>query len=311
MKRYRLAFVGTPKLAVPSLSVLVNDHRFEVVTVITQPDMPAGRLLILTPPPIKVFALAHELSVLQPQKISQINDQLRELQLDAIVVMAYSHIIPESILSLAKFGCINIHVSLLPKYRGASVLQAPIQNGDEESGVTIMIMDKTLDTGPILKIARTKLKPDETAETLGEKLSLLGAQILPDTLLDYFEGRIKPQSQNDAEASYVGRLSKEDGIIDWTKSAREIERFTRAMTPWPIAWTWISGKKIKILEVDQKILELNTYKPGKTFVYNSMLGVQCGRDSLIIRSLQLEGKTPMTSQEFIRGYKDFVGTKLG
>lgn len=311
MKPYRLAFAGTPKIAVPCLAALVADAHFEIVAVITQPDMPAGRNLELTPPPIKTFAVGHDLEVLQPQKISQIADQLRELELDAIVVVAYAQIIPQSILDLPKYGCVNVHGSLLPKYRGAAVLQAPILNNDEESGVTIMLMDKNLDTGPILKQRAFPISQNETAGTLGEKMAEAGAKLLPDTLIDYFQGRIKPQEQNNDLANYVGRLTKEDGLIDWTKPAKQVECFVRAMTPWPSAWTWVAGKKLKILEVDPNIIGLTMHKAGKTFIYNSTLAVQCGDGSLIIRRLQLEGKNPMSSEEFMRGYQDFIGTVLG
>lgn len=311
MARHRIIFIGTPAFAVPSLQALLNDQRFEVAAVVTQPDMPAGRSLELTPPPVKITAQNYSLPVFQPAKISQILDQLRELQPSAIVVVAYAQIIPESVLSLSKFGCVNVHASLLPKYRGASVIQAPIMNGDAESGVTIMLMDKTLDTGPLLRQVRYTLKEHENSATLAEALSKLGAESLPNALADYLEGRIAPQAQDNAQANYVGRLEKKDGIIDWQQPAASIERFTRAMFPWPSAWTWIDGKQLKILEVDPHTIALSTYKPGKTFVYNSSLAVQCGHDSLIIRRLQLEGKKAMTSEDFIRGYKDSVGKILG
>lgn len=311
MKKYRIIFVGTPTFSVPSLKSLIDDSRFEVVAVITQPDMPAGRSLTLTPPPIKILAQNYGLHIFQPPKISQINDQIRELEIDALVVVAYAQIIPESTLTLPTFGCVNVHGSLLPRYRGASVLQAPIINGDKVTGVTIMVMDKTLDTGPILKQAEYTIKLEETADSLALALSDLGAKTLPDALFNYLSGNIKPQPQNNDLANYVGRMEKKDGIIDWQSSATEIERFTRAMTSWPSAWTWIKGKQLKILEVDKAVIEINSQKPGKTFLYNSCLAVQCGTDSLLVRRLQLEGKKPMTSEEFIRGYKDFIGSVLG
>ena len=311
MKKYRIIFVGTPTFSVPSLKSLIDDSRFEVVAVITQPDMPAGRSLTLTPPPIKILAQNYGLHIFQPLKISQINDQIRELEIDALVVVAYAQIIPESTLALPTFGCVNVHGSLLPRYRGASVLQAPIINGDKVTGVTIMVMDKTLDTGPLLKQAEYTIKPEETADSLALALSDRGAKTLPDALFNYLSGNIKPQPQNNDLANYVGRMEKKDGIIDWQSSATEIERFTRAMTSWPSAWTWIKGKQLKILEVDKAVIEINSQKPGKTFLYNSCLAVQCGTDSLLVRRLQLEGKKPMTSEEFIRGYKDFIGSVLG
>ncbi len=311
MKKYRLAFVGTPKIALPSLTTLHNDQRFEIITVITQPDMPAGRNLELTPPPVKTLAETLGLSVFQPQKISQIIDQLREMQLDAMIVIAYAQIVPETILNLPKYGCINVHGSLLPKYRGAAVLQAPILNHDSETGVTIMLMDKTLDTGPILKQQAWPITDNETAGSLGEKMADIGAQILGDTLVDYFEGRIKPEAQNNELANYVGKLTKEDGLIDWTKPAKTLECFVRAMSPWPSAWTWLNGKKIKILAVDPHIISLNMHRPGKTFIYNSTLAIQCGTDALIIKQLQLEGKKAMAAEEFLKGYNDFIGKVLG
>lgn len=311
MKKHRIIFCGTPQFAVPSLKALLTDSRCEVVGVITQPDMPAGRNLTLTAPPVKALAQSYNIPIFQPLKISQIFDTLRDMQPDVIVVVAYAQIIPTSILELPSFGCINVHGSLLPRYRGASVLQAPIMNGDKETGVTIMKMDATLDTGPLLRQASYKIKPSETADSLGEKLSQLGAELLPDTITYYLEGNIAPQAQNNEQATYVKKLDKKDGIIDWTKSAVEIERFVRAMTSWPSGWTWVSGKQLKILEIDPTIINLDTYKPGKTFIYNSNLAVQCGSQALIITRLQLEGKKAMTSQEFMRGYKEFVGTVLG
>ncbi len=311
MKKPRIIFCGTPSLAVPVLKSLLNDERFEVAAVVTQPDMPAGRSLTLTAPPIKILAQSYGLPVFQPAKISHCLDELRALSPEVIVVLAYAQIIPKSILDLPPAGCVNLHASLLPKYRGASVLQAPIMNGDTETGITIMRMDETLDTGPIISQAHYILKQNETADSLGQALSELGARLLPDILSQYLEKKIQPQTQHNDQASYVGRLEKKDGIIDWLKTATEIERFVRAMTSWPSAWTWINGKQLKILEVDQSPIALNTYKPGKTFVYNSNVAVQCGTDCLSIRRLQLEGKKPMTSQEFMRGYKDFVGSVLG
>lgn len=310
MKKHRLVFCGTPTLALPTLKALITDERFNVVAVVSQPDMPAGRSHTLTAPPVKQLAQSYSIPVLQPGKIIQIQDELRQLEPEVIVVMAYAQIIPPAILQLPPQGCVNVHLSLLPKYRGASVLQAPIMNGEADSGITIMVMDEKLDTGPLLSQTPYHITATETADSLGTALADLGARSLPDTLVKYLEGRIVPQAQDNELASYVGRLEKKDGILDWTKSAIEIERFVRAMTSWPSAWTWINGKQLKILEVDQAFIDLNTYKPGKTFVYNSNLAVQCGQQALIIRRLQLEGKKAMSSEEFMRGYKDFVGAVL-
>ncbi len=311
MKKHRLIFAGTPKLAVPTLLALINDPRFEIAAVVTQPDMPSGRNLALTPPPVKVTAANYGLTVFQPQRISHIADELRALAPEAIVVMGFSQLIPESVLKIPPFGCVNIHVATLPKYRGSSVIQAPILNGDETTGVTIMLMDKTLDTGPILAHNEYRLQGTETAESLTTALAELGAKMLPDVLEKYLDGRISPQAQDNSLATYVGNLEKKDGLIDWSLSAQKIERLVRALYPWPSAWTWITGKQLKILEVDPNIIEIVMHKPGKTFLYNSCLAVQCGSGSLLIRRLQLEGKKAMTSEELIRGYRDFVGNILG
>lgn len=309
-KKIRTIFIGTPDFGILSLKELIKDNQFDVVAVITQPDMHVGRKQILTPPPVKEVAQNYSLPVLQPKNISKITKDIKKLRPDLIVVIAYVQIIPEKILKIPKFGCINLHASLLPKYRGAAVIQAPILNGDKETGITIMKLDKGLDTGPILAQAVLNIKPNETAGTLYDKLSQLGSEQLITTLKKYIAGRIKPREQDESRAGYIGQIKKKDGLIDWSREAVEIERKIRAMTPWPSAWAYWNNKMIKILQVQQKSLEINSYKPGKTFLYNGGLAVQCGKDALIIKKLQLEGKKEMTSEEFSRGQKDFIGTVL-
>lgn len=311
MKEIKIIFVGTPEFAIPSLQSLLRNTDFKVLAVVTQPDMPVGRKQILTPPPVKILAEASKIPVFQPQRISQIVDQLRALQPDVIVVAAYAQIIPENILSLPKYGCINVHGSLLPRHRGASVIQAAILQGDKESGVTIMLMDKTLDTGPILSQTKMSLDENSTAEWLYDELAKLGGKILTQTLKKYISGEIKPKTQDDSKSNYVGLLKKQDGLIDWNKSAEEIERFVRAMNPWPSAWTWVKGKQLKLIKVQHQTIEINAQKVGKTFSYNNGLAVQCGKDSLIITGLQIEGKKAMSASQFLRGNKDFIGSILG
>jgi len=209
---------------------------------------------------------------------------------------------------------------VLPKYRGASCVQAAILNGDAETGVTVMKMDKGLDTGPVLAQAAIEIAPDDTAGSLYEKLSELGAKMLPDTLKKYIAGEIKPRAQNNSISSYAGLLAKQDGKIDWKKSAVEIERFVRAMSPWPSAFAIIDGRRqtadgsnnkiLKVLEVNYNILKINNYKTGELFLHDGNLAVQCGKDALIIKKLQLEGKKEMTAEEFLRGYKSLVGSIL-
>jgi len=311
MSQIRTIFIGTPEFALPALKALARDNDFLIKAVITQPDMPSGRKLIPTPSPVKELALKYKLEVWQPQKIIQVLDNLRELEPDIMVIAAYAQIIPEAILNLPKYGCINIHPSLLPKYRGASPVQATILNGDEQAGVTIMLMDKTLDTGPVLSQESLKISPEETTISLLNKTSELGAKLLTPTIKKYIKGQIKPSPQNSALASYIGTFQKTDGLIDWSKGSIEIERLIRAFTPWPSTWTWIKGKQLKILEVEKEPLDFNTYKPGKTFIYNNSLAVQCGQDALLIKRLKLEGKNEISGKDFVRGYKDYLGSILG
>jgi len=308
--KIRTIFIGTPDFAIPAFQALIEDEQFEIIAVITQPDMPVGRKQILTPPPIKEIASSYGLPILQPEKILTITKKIKKLNPDLIVVIAYAQLIPEAILKIPKFGCINVHGSLLPKYRGAAVIQAPILHGDKQTGVTIMKMDKGLDTGPILTQAAIDIAPAETAGTLYDKLSQLGGELLVNTLKKYIAGKIKPQSQNQAKASFVRQLKKEDGLINWAKPAVEIERLIRAMTPWPSAWTWWKDKRIKIIAVQRQPLPINSYKPGKTFIYNRGLAVQCGKNALIIKKLQPAGKKEMASEEFLRGHENFIGTIL-
>lgn len=309
-KKIRAIFIGTPDFGIPAFRALVQDKQFEIIAVITQPDKPVGRKQILTPPPIKVEAKKHKISVFQPEQITDLQSTIKNLKPEIIIVIAYAQLIPEEILNLPKFGCINVHGSLLPKYRGAAVIQAPILNNDKQTGITIIKMDKGLDTGHILAQAEIKIKSNETGDSLYDRLSQLGADLLPGTLKKYIVGKIKPRPQDETKANYVKQIKKKHGLINWARTAMEIERFVRAMAPWPSAWTWWKNKRLKITAVQQQPLAINSYKPGKTFIYNSGLAVQCGRDALIIKKLQIEGKKEITSDEFLKGRRDFVGSIL-
>lgn len=318
--KIKTIFIGTPDFAVPSLRALIKDDQFDIVGVITQPDKKIGRKQIVTPPPIKVEALKYKIEVFQPDKILNLPEMLREskqagLKSDIIVVAAYAQKLPEEILNLPKFGCVNVHASLLPKYRGAACIQAAIMNGDEKTGITIMKMNERLDAGQILAQEAILISPEDTSGSLFEKLAQLGAKILIPTLKKYINGEIKPIAQNNLKSSYVGLLKKEYGKINWKKTASELERFIRAMNPWPSAFTEFRIKNlefriIKILEVEHEPLKINKYKIGEVFLYNGKIAVQCGQNSLVIKKLQLEGKKAMTSEEFLRGNKNFVGITL-
>ena len=302
-KKLRLIFMGTPEFSEPILSALIKDETFEIVGVFTQTDKAVGRGQVLTAPAIKRLALANNLPVWQPLKIKDELDNIKNLQPDIIIVAAYGKIIPPSILEVPTYGCLNVHASLLPKYRGAACLNAPILNGDSETGITIMKMEAGLDTGPILKQAKIILQGDETLEIVHDKLSALGAEVLPTVIKDWVSGKIQAVTQDDAQASYVKTLTKEDGQIDWSKSAQAIERLIRAYNPWPGTYSFKEGALIKILAVDKTPLALNNYKVGEIFIDAGRLAVQCGQDSLVILKLQTAGKKAMTSAEFLRGHK--------
>lgn len=301
--------MGTPEFAVPGLQALLKSPDFEIVGVYTQPDKPVGRKMILTPPPIKTAALTKGLPIFQPEKIKAEADNIRSLKPDLIVVIAYGKIIPQTILDIPQYGCVNVHASLLPKYRGASCLAAPILNGDEESGVTIMKMDAGMDTGDIIKQAGIKLSAKETLSSLHDRLSALGAEILADTLKEYINGTINPQKQDESQASYVPLIKKEDGRLQVNLSAAELERRIRAYNPWPGAFLLLNnGEKIKVLEADTEI-SANTGKIGEIYTKNGQLALNCGQDILFILKLQRENRKAMNASDFLKGNQDILNLK--
>jgi len=308
-KNFNIVFIGTPDFGLPTLKSLINDPNFTIKGVITQTDKKIGRKQILSQSPIKTEALKNNIEVWQPQKIKEFTIPISNI--DFIVVIAYGQIIPKNILDLPKYGCINIHGSLLPKYRGAACIQEAIKNGDKKTGVTIMKMDEHLDTGPILAQKEVEISPADTTGVVYDKISKLGAEILIPTLKSYANQEIKEIEQDDSKSSYVGLLKKNDGKMDFSKTATELERFVRAMTPWPGAFKQIEDeeskiKNIRILKVQHKPIEINTHKPGDLFVYNNKLCLQCKKDALILDEVQPEGRKPMNAKNFINGYSDLI-----
>lgn len=309
--RIRTIFMGTPEFAVKPLLSLITDDDFKIIAVFTNPDEKVGRQQTISEPPIKKTAIQHKLPCYQPIKIKTEVEAIRELKPDLIIVVAYGHLIPQAILDIPRHGCINVHASILPKYRGASCLQAPILNGDKKSGITIMKMEAGLDTGPIIKQEEIELAPDENLESLSNKLSALSGEIITHTIKDYIAGKIKEKIQDEAEATYVKITTKEDGKIYFTKSAAEIERMVRAFYPWPTTWFELKmldgkNKKIQILKTDSAIIKGQFTEPGKFFKHQQQLGLQCGQDALSVTSLKIEGKNPITSQAFMNGYKNLI-----
>lgn len=301
----RVVFMGTPDFAVPTLAALL-ESRHEVVGVVTQPDRPKGRSGKLQPSPVKEKALEADVPVLQPEKVKDpaFLPELEKLVPDVIVVVAFGQILPESVLNLPKYGCMNVHASLLPKLRGAAPIQWSVIDGDKESGVTIMQMDKGLDTGDILLVEKYTLDPKETGGSLFDKLSRLGGPLLLQALEQAEQGTLSPVPQEHEKHTYAKMLSKALGEIDFTKDAIVIERLIRGLNPWPSAYTHLDGKMLKLWDADVKAQEQTpAAKPGQIVeVGKDYFTVQTGRDLLVIRSLQLEGKKRMDTEAFLRGY---------
>lgn len=310
-KLIRIIFAGTPHFAVPFLTDIIKDTDFHVVGVLTQPDRPAGRKQILTPSPIKQVARKHEITVLQPESLKDNNKilmDLMDLAPDLMVVVAYGQIIPPELLSVAKFGNINLHFSLLPKWRGASPVQASILNGDTQTGVTITLMDEMLDHGPILRQEEWPLTGQETNDSLHEDLAPIGVRLLSDTIKKLVAGEINFIKQNHDEATFCKTITKNQAKIDWTKPASQIDREIRAYYSWPISWTTYQGKRIKIfppivVELDPPL----TLNPGQIKIRDDKMIVGCGSGNLIISKLQMEGKEVVAVTEFLKGYKDMNG----
>ena len=311
--KIKIIFFGTAKIGVPSLEALISDKRFQVQALVTQEDKPVGRKQIVTPPPTKIIAEKYKLSVYQPKKLNDIYEQIVSMSPDIIVDIAFAKLVPKKMLELPKHNCINVHASLLPKYRGAACIQAPIINGDSISGITIMQMDEGLDTGPILKQFIVKLDELETAETLHDKLAGTACVNLPDTLCSWFKGEIEAKQQNNNDSTYVKKINKEDGHIDWHLSASRIEKLIRAYKPWPGTFGYIQkdeNKIFKIISVEKLPIGKDSYSKGELFLFNDTLAIACGKDALIITEAQIEGKKLMSADEILRGHKDIIGKIL-
>jgi len=309
----RVVFLGTPEFAVPSLRALVDDPRFEVVGVVTQPDRPAGRGQQLRMSAVKQQALMLGLPVFQPITLRDeaAVEHLRSWQPDVLVVVAYGQILRKPVLELAPHGVINVHASLLPRWRGAAPIQYAIRAGDEQTGVTIMLMDEGLDTGPILAQREIAIAPDETAATLHDKLAALGAQLLPQTLNAYLDGTLAPCPQPSEGVTYAPTLKKEDGHIDWSQSAVAIDRQVRAYDPWPGTFAYLRGDLLKVLRGIPLPEAHSSALPGTLMEWDDGLAVQTGAGVYVLHTIQPAGKRPMTSQAYLVGHRDVVGEVLG
>jgi len=305
--------MGTPEFAIPSLEHLLL-NQYQVVAVYTQPDRAAGRGRSLISSPVKRVAIEWGLPVVQPVsfKKAEAVALLASFQPDVIVVAAFGQILPQSVLDIPAHGCINIHPSLLPKFRGASPVAAAILAGDEFTGVSIMLMDAGLDTGPVLVQAQVPISVQDTTGLLTAKLSLIAAQLLLEVLPRWTRGEITPRSQDEAEATYCGTITKNEGVIDWHLSAVDIWRQVRAFHPWPGCYTEWQGKQLKIIEAVPLPGDV-TIEAGQVVVVNKegvVFGVNTGEGVLGILKVQLEGKRAMSADEFLRGQKQLLGARL-
>lgn len=309
----KIVYMGTPDFAVPPLKALV-ENKYQITTVVTQPDRPKGRSKTPAPSPVKETALQYGLSVYQPEKIRAAESiaYLKELNPDIIVVAAFGQIIPQEILDLPKYGCINIHASLLPKYRGASPIQRAVIDGEKEAGVTIMKMGMGLDTGDMISQAKVTLHPDETGGSLFDTLAQLGADLLVRTLPSIFDGSAVYEKQpEESPTPYASMITKQMGRMDFTKSAAELERLVRGLNPWPSAYTSLNGKTLKVWKSFVSN-EKTDAAPGTVLKAGADgIFVACAGSVLVLTEIQLEGKKRMETEAFLRGHKIEAGIVLG
>lgn len=305
----RLIFMGTPRFAVPSLKRLREEY--EVVAVVTRPDRTAGRGRRVVFSLVKEVALAWGIPVMQPRSLKEkeVVASLLELEPQVIVVAAYGQILPPEVLAIPPFGCLNVHASLLPHYRGTSPVAGALLAGEEETGITIMLMDEGMDTGPILAQARLPIAPEDNRGSLTEKLAYLGADLLLETLPRWLKRKIAPQPQKDDKATYTKILKKEDGLIDWGMSSVEIWRQVRAYNPWPSAYADFGGRTLKILRA--RPIRGERGEPGLVVATKEGAAVVTAEGLLALEEVQLAGKRAMGIADFLRGQRGFVGSRLG
>jgi methionyl-tRNA formyltransferase len=314
MTPLRLVFMGTPPLAATVLQALLNEEQFQIIAVVTQPDQPKGRELKLQPSAVKELALKSNLPVLQPEraKDAPFIEQVRALAPDLIVVAAFGQILPQALLDVPKFGCLNVHTSLLPKYRGAAPIQWAILNGDTETGVTIMKMDAGLDTGDIVSEERTPIAPEDNAQTLHDRLAEIGGSLLVRTIPNYVAGGITPHPQPEG-ATYARKIKKEDGRLDWTQPARVLWNRVRGLTPWPGTFTYLQRSPapmlLKVLRAE--VEEHSRGTPGEVIsAARDGIVIACGQGALRILELQREGGKRLSADQFLAGCPIKAGERV-
>jgi len=306
----KIIFMGTPDFAAASLEALI-DSRHEIQAVVTQPDKPKGRKGELTPSPVKVVAEEKGIKVYQPLKVrdEEFVETLRAYNPDVIVVVAFGQIIPLSILKMPKFGCVNIHGSLLPKYRGAAPIQWAVLDGEKETGITTILMDEGIDTGDILLKKTIKIDTYETSGSLFDKLMALGAETILETLDELEKGSLTPIKQGENPTAYAKMLTKAMGLIDFTRPAKELDCFVRGMDPWPSAYTLLSGKTLKLWKV--RAVEESGKAGSVIEIGKESFTIACGEGAIEVLEVQLEGKKRMSAGDFLKGSTLNIGQELG
>ena len=300
-KQTSLYFFGTHQFGASILLSLINDDRYNVLGVVTQPDRPVGRKKVMQAPPVKLVAVEHNITVFQPARLKQFEI---EHDIDVAVVAQYGNLIPKRLLDHPKHGMINVHTSLLPKYRGASPIQSALINGDATTGVTIMNMDVGMDTGNILTQKEIAIKDDWTYLDLDSALAIISGPLLVDTVSQYIDGSITPQVQDEALVSHCSQLTRDAGKVDWSDTANNIYNKYRGLTPWPGLWTMWQGKRIKLHKIS---LSEVTVAIGEVKKIENIVHIGTSNGSITIQNLQIEGKPAMDIDVFVNGYKDFVG----
>ena len=306
----KIIFMGTPDFAAASLEALIAS-RHEIQAVVTQPDKPKGRKGELTPSPVKVIAKREGIKVYQPLKVrdEEFVKTLRAYNPDVMVVVAFGQIIPLSILQMPKYGCVNIHGSLLPKYRGAAPIQWAVLDGEKETGITTILMDEGIDTGDILLKKTIQIDTDETSGSLFDKLMALGAETILETLDELEKGNLTPTKQGESPTAYAKMLTKAMGLIDFTKSAKELDCFVRGMNPWPSAYTLLAGKTLKLWKV--RAVEGGGKAGSVIEIGKESFTIACGEGAIEVLEVQLEGKKRMSAGDFLKGSTLNIGQELG
>lgn len=308
----RLLFMGTPEFALPSLKALI-DKGYSIVAVVTQPDKPQGRGKKLMPPPVKELALTHGLKVLQPEKVRDpaFLEAFKALNLDMVIVAAFGQILPPDLIHNPPYGCLNVHPSLLPRHRGPAPINWTLMRGDEVTGVTIMLMDEGVDTGPILLQRETPVEPDETFDRLHDRLACLGAELLIEAIELFVAGQVTPRPQTSNGATYAPRLTKADALIDWSRGSEEIVRKIRGLSSTPGAFTYLKGQIFKVYQATSQ-KETHPLPPGTIgSPAPEGLPVAAGDGWVYLKEVQLEGKKRLPIQDFLRGYRISLGEQVG